>query len=214
MTSRVAGGPADLATCVALVPWLCVTVFRRLCSEQRAWHFTTNGSFCSPFATQHCSNVGKRAQECNVAVQKVQELARRAGKGAAFWCKRPVSHLNRKGAWGQNGGPRLSFTSAMRRADPARRHPHFVGPSPRFDWSSRRGNGRPQHGLRCSSRCGDCISETGYEDAAEPRADRGRGQLPSGQALERRRWHRPAALSPYAGGAGVLLAAACPARRA
>src|SRR2546423_3864476 len=125
MTSRVAGGPADLATCVALVPWLCVTVFRRLCSEQRAWHFTTNGSFCSPFATQHCSNVGKRAQECNVAVQKVQELARRAGKGAAFWCKRPVSHLNRKGAWGQNGGPRLSFTSAMRRADPARRHPHF-----------------------------------------------------------------------------------------
>src|SRR5438309_11978342 len=30
-----AGGPADLATRVAVVPWLCVTVFRRLCSEQR-----------------------------------------------------------------------------------------------------------------------------------------------------------------------------------
>src|SRR2546427_9385241 len=31
---RFAGGPADLATRVAVVPWLCVTVFRRLCSEQ------------------------------------------------------------------------------------------------------------------------------------------------------------------------------------
>jgi len=31
-----AGGPADVATpYVALVPWLCDTVFRRLCSEQR-----------------------------------------------------------------------------------------------------------------------------------------------------------------------------------
>src|SRR5437870_11686382 len=30
-----AGGPADLATKVAVVPWLCVTAFRRLCSEQR-----------------------------------------------------------------------------------------------------------------------------------------------------------------------------------
>jgi hypothetical protein len=28
-----AGGPADIATGVAGVPWLCVTVFRRLCSE-------------------------------------------------------------------------------------------------------------------------------------------------------------------------------------
>src|SRR2546428_7882103 len=32
---RFAGGPADMATRVALVPWLCVAVFRRLCSEQR-----------------------------------------------------------------------------------------------------------------------------------------------------------------------------------
>jgi len=31
-----AGGPADVATLdVALVPWLCATVFRRVCSEQR-----------------------------------------------------------------------------------------------------------------------------------------------------------------------------------
>src|SRR5207248_11418837 len=42
-TSRVAGGPAVLATCVAVVPQLCVTVVRRLCSEQRACHVTTTG---------------------------------------------------------------------------------------------------------------------------------------------------------------------------
>jgi len=30
-----AGGPADVATYVALVPWLCDTAFRRFCSEQR-----------------------------------------------------------------------------------------------------------------------------------------------------------------------------------
>jgi len=34
-----AGGPADVATYVALVPWLCDTVFRRLCSEQRIKFF-------------------------------------------------------------------------------------------------------------------------------------------------------------------------------
>jgi len=34
-----AGGPADVATYVALVPWLCGTVFRRLCSEQRIEFF-------------------------------------------------------------------------------------------------------------------------------------------------------------------------------
>jgi hypothetical protein len=32
---RVAGGPANVAGDPALVPWLCVTAFRRLCSEQR-----------------------------------------------------------------------------------------------------------------------------------------------------------------------------------
>src|ERR1700756_4822321 len=31
---QLAGGPADVAN--AVVPWLCVTAFRRLCSEQRA----------------------------------------------------------------------------------------------------------------------------------------------------------------------------------
>jgi hypothetical protein len=30
----LAGGPADVARVLAVVPWLCVTVFRRLCSEQ------------------------------------------------------------------------------------------------------------------------------------------------------------------------------------
>lgn len=32
--SRLAGGPADVARS-AVVPWLCVTAFRRVCSEQR-----------------------------------------------------------------------------------------------------------------------------------------------------------------------------------
>jgi len=34
---RFAGGPADVAirSRIAVVPWLCVTVFRRFCSEQR-----------------------------------------------------------------------------------------------------------------------------------------------------------------------------------
>src|SRR6266545_434487 len=31
---RSAGGPADIGGETALVPWLCVTTFRRLCSEQ------------------------------------------------------------------------------------------------------------------------------------------------------------------------------------
>src|SRR5438067_1020649 len=37
-TTRVgiAGGPASVADETALAPWLCVTAFRRLCSEQRA----------------------------------------------------------------------------------------------------------------------------------------------------------------------------------
>jgi hypothetical protein len=30
-----AGGPASLATMVALAPWLCVTTFQWFCSEQR-----------------------------------------------------------------------------------------------------------------------------------------------------------------------------------
>src|SRR5256885_15084407 len=34
-----AGGPAGVATYVALVPWLCAAVFRRLCSEQRDQFF-------------------------------------------------------------------------------------------------------------------------------------------------------------------------------
>jgi hypothetical protein len=33
-----AGGSADVATRVAVVPWLCVTAFRRLCSEQLCCH--------------------------------------------------------------------------------------------------------------------------------------------------------------------------------
>ena len=32
---RIAGGPAGVALCTAVAPWLCVTAFRRLCSEQR-----------------------------------------------------------------------------------------------------------------------------------------------------------------------------------
>jgi len=44
-----AGGPADLATYVALVPWLCDTVFRRLCSEQRSQIFLAGGATdCRP----------------------------------------------------------------------------------------------------------------------------------------------------------------------
>jgi len=31
----IAGGPADVASDLAVVPWLCVTAFRRFCSEQR-----------------------------------------------------------------------------------------------------------------------------------------------------------------------------------
>ena len=31
----LAGGSADLAAFTALAPWLCVTAFRRVCSEQR-----------------------------------------------------------------------------------------------------------------------------------------------------------------------------------
>jgi len=32
-----AGGSAGIADSSAKAPWLCVTVFRRLCSEQRAY---------------------------------------------------------------------------------------------------------------------------------------------------------------------------------
>ena len=33
---RLAGGSAGMATRVAVAPWLCVTAFRRLCSESAA----------------------------------------------------------------------------------------------------------------------------------------------------------------------------------
>jgi hypothetical protein len=38
---KLAGGPADVAD-FALVPWLCVTLFREVCSEQR-YDFAATG---------------------------------------------------------------------------------------------------------------------------------------------------------------------------
>jgi len=34
-----AGGTASVAEWSAVAPWLCVTVYRRFCSEQRESHF-------------------------------------------------------------------------------------------------------------------------------------------------------------------------------
>src|SRR5436190_7330687 len=51
-----AGGPADVATYIALVPWLCDTAFRRLCSEQRDRIFVDGSAMLLASAVLHRSH--------------------------------------------------------------------------------------------------------------------------------------------------------------
>src|SRR5436190_1863676 len=51
-----AGGPADVATYIALVPWLCDTAFRRLCSEQRDRIFVDGSATLLASAVLHRSH--------------------------------------------------------------------------------------------------------------------------------------------------------------